>query len=143
MADADIPLVLHASAVALNGCGVLIRGASGSGKSTLALDLIARGAALVADDRVIVSLRDGALWMRAPETLFGLIEARGIGILRAPPCPGATVAAVIDMDVVETDRLPPFRNTVLLGVDLPLLHNTARASFAAGVLHYLQFGREG
>ncbi|MEC3861507.1 HPr kinase/phosphatase C-terminal domain-containing protein [Mesobacterium sp. TK19101] len=128
--------------MALNDRGLLIRGASGSGKSTLALDLIALGATLVSDDRVMVSLRDGAPWMTAPQSLSGLIEARGIGILRAPACSGAAIAAVVDMDATETDRLPPFRKTALLGVDLPLLHNTARASFAVGVMHYLRYGRK-
>jgi len=50
--------VLHASCVCLEGRAVLIRGASGSGKSGLALQLIALGAALVADDRTVAELYD-------------------------------------------------------------------------------------
>ena len=56
------PLILHATAVAVAGRGLLIRGASGSGKSGLALEMMARGAQLVSDDRVIVSDRDDGLW---------------------------------------------------------------------------------
>ena len=41
---------VHATAVAIAGSGVLIRGASGSGKSDLALRLIDRGAILISDD---------------------------------------------------------------------------------------------
>src|SRR5680860_706999 len=50
--------VLHATSIAINGCGVLIRGAPGSGKSSLALQLMALGGVLIADDRTHVS-RDG------------------------------------------------------------------------------------
>lgn len=49
------PLVLHASAVCLQGHAVLFAGGSGSGKSSLAASLVAhRGASLVSDDAVIV-----------------------------------------------------------------------------------------
>ena len=44
-------LLLHATAVAIDGRAVLLRGASGSGKSDLALRLIDAGARLVADDQ--------------------------------------------------------------------------------------------
>ena len=55
---------LHATAVAVAGSGVLIRGAAGSGKSSLALALIEdpRGdSKLVADDRVVLAAQGGAL----------------------------------------------------------------------------------
>ena len=44
-------LLLHATAVAIDGHAVLLRGAFGSGKSDLALRLIDAGARLVADDQ--------------------------------------------------------------------------------------------
>ena len=57
MADRSTdPDTIHASAVALGPVGLLIMGASGSGKSSLALELMARGAKLVADDQVVVFL---------------------------------------------------------------------------------------
>lgn len=43
---------IHASAVSLAGRGLLILGASGTGKSGLALEMMSRGAVLIADDRV-------------------------------------------------------------------------------------------
>lgn len=60
---------LHASAVALGPRGLLILGAAGAGKTTLALALVALGAELVADDRVLVSPQPGstAAAMSAPE----------------------------------------------------------------------------
>ncbi|MCP1273024.1 HPr kinase/phosphatase C-terminal domain-containing protein [Gluconobacter albidus] len=71
---------VHASCVAWNGAGVLISGPSGSGKSELALRLMDAGFDLVADDRVLL---DGAV-ASAPARLAGLIEVRGVGILRTP-----------------------------------------------------------
>ena len=58
--------VRQAGAVAIGGCGLLIEGAPGSGKSSLALALIDRGAALIGDDGVALSLRGGRLWAAPP-----------------------------------------------------------------------------
>jgi hypothetical protein len=49
-------IVLHASAVRVNGKAVLFCGASGAGKSTLAAALVQRGYPLVTDDVCAVSL---------------------------------------------------------------------------------------
>ena len=48
--DGSQSAIVHGSAVAVDGGGVLLRGASGSGKSDLALRLIDAGAMLIADD---------------------------------------------------------------------------------------------
>ena len=77
------PVLLHASCVAISGRGVLIIGPSGSGKSALALQLMAFGASLVADDQTELTVQGGTLIARCPPTMSGLIEARGLGILRA------------------------------------------------------------
>lgn len=52
-------LPLHACAVELDGRAVLIAGAAGAGKSTLTAGLIAAGAALVADDLVVLRVEEG------------------------------------------------------------------------------------
>lgn len=74
--------LLHASCVAINDKAVLILGPSGAGKSDLALRLIDEGAKLVADDQVEVETCRGKLMARAPARLRGLIEIRGVGILK-------------------------------------------------------------
>ncbi len=51
-------LILHASAVVVNGAGAAFVGVSGAGKSTTTAALHARGHALVADDLVAVDLAD-------------------------------------------------------------------------------------
>ena len=87
---------VHASAALVGESGVLIRGASGSGKSSLLLALIAadgRHNTLVADDRVEVI--DG--YASAPESLAGMLEVRGLGIVRLSYLPRAHLALVVEL----------------------------------------------
>lgn len=133
---------LHASCVAVGGRGLLILGPSGSGKSALALQLIALGASLVADDRCLL-WRDGAvLRARAPDTLAGLIEARGLGILRADHLADVAVQLVVDLAETETQRLPPQRQITLLDVTCDLVLGSQAAHFPAAVMCYLKAGRQ-
>src|SRR5205823_6262581 len=75
-------LRVHATAIAIDGYGVLLRGQSGAGKSDLALRLIDAGASLVTDDQSVLSRRGDAIIVRAPGRISGLMEVRGIGIMR-------------------------------------------------------------
>lgn len=134
--------LLHATAVAVDGRAVLLLGPSGAGKSGLALELMALGAALVADDGVILSRSsDGVLHASPPDATRGLIEARGVGLLRAAPLDRATVALAVDLGTLETDRLPPWRTTEILGVAVPLLHKVESPHFPAAIRLYLSCGR--
>ena len=133
--------LLHASCVALNGAAVLILGRSGAGKSGLALELMALGAALVADDRVRLWREGNAVMAAAPETIAGRIEARFVGILAAEALPRAPVALIVDLDSVETERLPPWHGKTLLGLSVPLLHNVETRHFPAAIVQYLKAGR--
>lgn len=133
---------LHASCIALEGRGLLILGPSGAGKSALALHLMALGAVLVADDRVLLRAAGGQLWASAPPQLAGLIEARGTGILRAPALPEVALHLVADLAQDEPDRLPPRRHICLAGVELPLALRVAAPHFPSALLHWLRHGRE-
>ena len=137
-------LTLHASCVAVAGRAVLILGASGRGKSALALELMARGARLIADDGTILS--PGAPpasppMARAPARIRGRIEARFVGILGAECAGPAPVALAVDLDHTETTRLPPRRSLCLLGHDVPLLHKVDAGYFPAAILQYVLSGR--
>lgn len=95
--------VLHATCVEWFGLGVLIRGKSGAGKSDLALRLIDAGAALVADDQVL--LENGIA--SAPARLQGLLEVRGFGIVKLPFAETTTIALTVDLcSADEIERLP-------------------------------------
>lgn len=133
--------ILHASCVALGPVAALIRGASGSGKSALALELMAHGAMLVADDRTIVTARNGVLVARCPPAIRGRIEARGLGVLCAEFQESAIIRVVVDLDRDETERLPPMRTVDLLGATVPLLHRGVQSHFPAALLQYLRAGR--
>ncbi|MEO0372988.1 MAG: HPr kinase/phosphatase C-terminal domain-containing protein [Pseudomonadota bacterium] len=133
---------LHASCVALDGRAVLIRGASSSGKSGLALNLMAMGAELVADDRTQVWRDGNTLMADAPDRLRGLIEARDVGILRVPSAGPKPIAFVINMDEVETDRLPEHRQTQLLGHPITVLRKSTLPHFPATIIAYLRGQRE-
>lgn len=78
------PPSIHGTCVALAEGAVLLRGAPGSGKSDLGLRLLeAADVRLVADDRVIVTgdALANTLHAAAPESLRGLLEVRGLGII--------------------------------------------------------------
>jgi HPr kinase/phosphorylase len=112
--------------------GVLLRGPSGAGKSTLALALIVRGWRLVADDRVHLWRSGDRAWGRAPDTLRGLLEARGVGVLAFPVLDCCEIACVIDGSntATEIERVPDPAAVLLCGVRLPasVLHLAAPAA---------------
>ena len=134
-------MLMHASCVAFAKNGALITGRSGSGKSSLSLELMAFGAELVSDDQTLIKLRDGWPVAKAPANLRGLIEARGIGLLSAETRASVRVTLVIDMDQIETERLPPHRETTLLETSIALLHKVETPHFAAGIIHYMKGGK--
>jgi HPr kinase/phosphorylase len=106
---------IHASCVVLGhagaafdasrDAGILLLGKSGAGKSDLALRLIALGAKLVSDDRTELFMERGKLFARAPKTIKGLIEARGVGIVALPSAAKARVALAVSLEHPKS-RLP-------------------------------------
>jgi HPr kinase/phosphorylase len=115
-------LLVHATAVAVDGGAVLLRGPPGSGKSDLALRLIDGGARLIADDQAVLLRRDGHILVRAPATIAGLIEVRGVGILRLDWLDEVRLALVVDLvPAAEVERLPEPRCETIFGLTIPLL----------------------
>ena len=134
---------LHATCVAVDGQGLLILGPSGSGKSALALKLISRGAVLVSDDRTEVARDGDRLVASCPNPdLSGLIEARGIGVLRAPAQDLVPVVLVADLERAETDRLPPHRHVTILRVSVSLVLQVQNDHFPDALMLYLRHGRQ-
>ena len=135
-------MLMHASCVAVSGRGLLILGPAGSGKSTLALQLMALGADLVADDQTEITLIGAQVVARCPLGLHGLIEARGVGILRAKAIGEAEIALVADLSQPEPDRLPPRRSVTLLGKAIDLVLGRGNPHLPASVLCYLNGSRQ-
>jgi HPr kinase/phosphorylase len=99
------------------------------------------GARLVADDRVELTRRGDALIATCPAPLLGLIEARGLGILRADPVPEARVILIADLTRPPADRLPPPETFLLHGCEIDLVRAAPNAHFPASLVHYLRHGR--
>eukprot|EP00611_Tribonema_gayanum_P018860 TRINITY_DN32129_c0_g1_i1.p3 TRINITY_DN32129_c0_g1~~TRINITY_DN32129_c0_g1_i1.p3 ORF type:complete len:147 (+),score=38.62 TRINITY_DN32129_c0_g1_i1:425-865(+) len=98
---------VHATCVAIDGMGVLLRGPSGSGKSDLALRLIDEGAQLVSDDYTMLETRGGHLIATAPESIKGMLEVRGLGILPVPAKPRVVIGLIVDLVTdAPIERLP-------------------------------------
>ncbi len=73
---------VHGCMVDIQGVGVIVQGESGIGKSEAVLGLLERGYSLVADDVVLLQLREGReLVGTAKEEGRNLMEVRGIGII--------------------------------------------------------------
>jgi HPr kinase/phosphorylase len=128
-------ILLHATAVAIDGRAVLLRGPSGSGKSDLGLRLIDAGARLVADDQSELSRRGDVLMVRAPATIAGLFEVRGLGVLRLDAlgeAPVGLIAELVPADRIE--RMPPRRTRAILGIAVPLIEIAPFEASAAAKL---------
>lgn len=125
MADCS-PALIHATAVALpvdeGWVGVLLRGPSGSGKSDLALRLIDEGARLIADDQTELCGSVGALNLRSPPRIAGLLEVRGLGLVGVQTIAQAPLVLVADLvPAAEITRLPLAQTVTLAGVSVALL----------------------
>lgn len=113
---------VHGTCIDIDGYGVLLRGPSGSGKSDLALRLIDGGARLVADDQTELSARDGRIVASPPPVLAGLLEVRGLGILRLGHSPSAPLTLVVDLVSPQAvERLPEPSFCDFSGIRLPRL----------------------
>jgi hypothetical protein len=116
-------MILHAGLIAqwAGGAwrGVLIEGPSGAGKSDLALRALTAGFRLVADDRVVLWTSGDRLYGRAPTTLAGALEVRGLEVIREPALSFARVALVARSG--EPERIPAAASVCVLGLSIPLV----------------------
>ena len=129
-------MIVHAGLIAVRQGGiwrgVLIEGPSGAGKSDLALRALDEGFRLVADDRASLWVSQGGLFGRAPDALSGLLEIRGLQVVRVPALALAEVALVARCGVPE--RIPEPRFAEILGVRIPLVEIDPREASAPAKL---------
>ena len=118
---------IRGTCIAVDGRGVLLRGPSGGGKSDLALRLIDGGARLVSDDYTDIENREGRLFASAPPEIRGMLEVRGLGVVRVASEPSVGLDVVIDLAATaDTPRMPASDQLELHGVFVPM-PRTARA----------------
>ena len=121
--------LVHATTVDIAGLGVLIIGASGAGKSDFALRLLGDGALLVADDQTSITIENEALIARAPARIAGLIEARGVGIVRGPTKAWTRLALAVELSSNQTERMPEGAGWSLPGQVQPRIRSIALNPF--------------
>lgn len=111
----------QASCVAIGGRAVLIEGPPGSGKSSLALALIDRGAVLVGDDAVQLSMNGHRLHASPPPNIAGLLEVRNVGLLQFASASDVPVALVLRLDREAPRFIEEAEHVGLRGVQLPMV----------------------
>ncbi|MBO5997441.1 MAG: HPr kinase/phosphatase C-terminal domain-containing protein [Alphaproteobacteria bacterium] len=89
-------MLVHASCVKWQNKGILLIGDSGCGKSTGALALIGKGATLIADDYVEISVQNDTVVADCPQTISGKMEVRGVGIISIENLPQTNIDVVIN-----------------------------------------------
>ena len=112
---------IHATCLELNHKGILLIGKPGSGKSDLALRLIKeKQAQLIADDRTDIELVSGEVIASCPQVLKGLLEVRGLGIVKMSHKEQTKISLVIELaeNLSQIERLPLAETTTLLGTKI-------------------------
>lgn len=122
---------IHGSCAAQDHAGVLLLGPPGSGKSDLLLRLLDHGFTLVADDRVDISEGKAC----PPQALAGLLEVRGLGVMRLPHEAPVRLALVVTLGPMA--RLPAPATHEALGlpsitIDPTMASAAARVALALG-----------
>lgn len=121
---------VHATAIATEHGAVLIRGPSGAGKSDLALRCLSlsqsalypHSVSLLADDQVLLERSEDTVVATPPQTLQGMLEVRGVGLVHLPASAPAPLRLVVDLVASEyLERLPEPATVDVLGVALPHL----------------------
>ena len=149
--------LVHGTTIAFGSRAILLRGIPGSGKSSLAMMLMESvgnglgktllSAGLVADDQTILTKRSGQVFASAPQSLRGLLEVRGVGIVTVDYAPEAELSLVADLvTTAEISRLPEptEATTQLLGHVFPRIFLDASLPQSAARLRlaFLHFVRQ-
>ncbi|MDG1438857.1 MAG: HPr kinase/phosphatase C-terminal domain-containing protein [Emcibacteraceae bacterium] len=113
--------LIHASCVEYFSKGILIIGSSGAGKSDLSLRLMDASGKLVSDDYVNVEAKNGKLIGSVVPNIEGMIEVRGVGLMKVGYIKKHPIDMVLDLCEFENiDRLPEKEFFEQDGITIPL-----------------------
>jgi serine kinase of HPr protein (carbohydrate metabolism regulator) len=118
----------HATAIIVAETGILFVGPSGAGKSAMAFACLSSArslgwnAALIADDRTCLEIRQGRCVASCPDPIRGMIELRGGGIARYGRVRRGVIHLVVaPVPASAAGRLPESSETFSCkGIELPL-----------------------
>ena len=109
---------LHGVLVRIFDLGTLIIGESAIGKSEAALDLVLRGHRLVADDIVLLEMKNSEITGRPPDMSTDLLQIRGLGIINIRALFGkSSTIGVCKIDlIVELEEWQEGHQYTLIGL---------------------------
>ncbi len=148
-------LSLHGSAVALAGKAIGFLGGSGAGKSTLTAALIACGYPLVADDRIVMQLRDDAYLVQPGSRNLRLwpqsLTALNFDVASYPPLFSGTDKRSLALPETDSAAQTPFSSQatplgalyILLPRNAELSQSSIHAMPLPVALHHLLANRYG
>ena len=114
---------IYATCINIKSKGVLLLGDSGSGKSDLALRLITLfSAKLISDDRTEISKKRTKIIASTPKTIKGLLEVRGVGIVKFKHQKETKVDLIIKLTDEKIERIPQKEEYDLEGIKIPMFY---------------------
>ncbi|MEL0106742.1 MAG: HPr kinase/phosphorylase [Rhodospirillales bacterium] len=111
---------IHGTCIAIDDAAIVLLGPPGCGKSDLALRLIDAGATLIADDRIDIKRAGNNLIVSPPVNIAGLIEVRGIGIVKTVHRESGVLTTAFELVPPEhIERMPQPLHWSMLGLSIP------------------------
>lgn len=102
------------------------------------------GAQLIADDRVFLSVEAGVVIAEAVPQLSGVLELRGLGLIRTDCLAKHPIHLAVMLDASADSRLPELKTKDFSGISLPYLRVRPPPEIsAAQILLYLKAMQEG
>lgn len=120
---------IHATSIVVGRTGLLFLGPSGSGKTAAAFACLSEAtalgwnAALIADDRTILTVHANRCIASCPDSIRGLLELRGTGIVSFRQIDRAVMQCAVVLTEPSSDtRLPSESETFSCnGASMPLM----------------------
>jgi HPr kinase/phosphorylase len=84
--------------------------------------MIDDGAGLIADDQVVIKSVGQKLFLSPPDSLPGLIEVRGIGVIKIAYVRDIRLCLIIELDPSnEIQRIPTIEEELIKNIPVPVI----------------------